>query len=253
MTGAAEVPAAAELGEQGVRHTESSPLLGGPGDVVQRPGRSLVSNLYTGTAWLAQVGVLLVVVAVWSAIFRHSPFLPLFSPHPLLQSLGVLVVVQAILVLQPTSPSSPDDKVRGARVHAVLQLLSFALFVAGTGLIEANKIRSHGVHLHSAHGILGVVTTVVLVGQYLFGFLIWAVPVGAFGSVDRAKSLWKHHRWVGYVALLPLLLATVVTATSTAFNVNVLDIRPWAMLAASGLVFVGVYPRIHGRKLGLRG
>lgn len=35
--------------------TESSPLLGEPGDVLQRPGESLVSNLYKGAFWQEDV------------------------------------------------------------------------------------------------------------------------------------------------------------------------------------------------------
>lgn len=153
-------------------------------------------------------------------------------------------------MLQPTA--APADKVRGARVHALLQLLSLSLFVAGISFIEANKVRSHGAHLHSAHGVLGAITAVVLLCQYAFGFLMWAAPARVFGSADRAKSLWKHHRWSGYAVLLPLLLATVATATATDYNVDVLDVRTWAVLVAAVLVVVGVYPRIHGRKLGLR-
>ncbi|OAA67265.1 cytochrome b561-like protein [Niveomyces insectorum RCEF 264] len=232
---------------------ESAPLLGGPGDVLQHPGEGLVSNLYKGTAWLAQAGVLLLVALVWSAVFSHPPLLPLFSPHPLLQSLGVVAAVEAVLVLQPTA--TPQDKTLGARVHAGLQLLSFALFAAGVSVIEANKIRSHGAHLHSAHGVLGALTAAVLVVQYLFGLAVWAAPAWLFGrddTVDRARALWKQHRWAGYAAVLPLLLATVTTATATDYNVNVLDIRLWAVLVAAGLVVVGVYPRIHVRKLGLR-
>lgn len=196
----------------------------------------------------------MLVILVWTGVFRHPPLLPLFSPHPLLQSVGVFVVIQAILVLQPTA--TPGDKVRGAHAHAALQLLSFFILVGGVTIIETNKIRSHGVHFHSAHGYLGVLTAVVLVGQYLFGFLVWLAPAFIFGSgpdrVDRAKALWKQHRWSGYAVVLPLLLATVATATATDYNVNVLDIRLWAVLVAIGLVVVGVYPRIHTRKLSLR-
>ncbi|EFW98729.1 cytochrome b561-like protein [Grosmannia clavigera kw1407] len=248
MSATPETSAGLPIPDEPISRTESAPLLGDPGDVLQRSGESLVPNLYTGTAWLAQAGILLLVALVWAAVFRH-PLLPLFSPHPLLQSLGIFVLVQAILVLQPTA--APTDKVRGARVHGALQLLSLVLFAAGISLIEANKIRSHGVHLHSAHGVLGVITAVVLLGQYVFGFLIWAAPVGLFGRVDRAKALYKQHRWTGYAVLLPLLLATALTATATDYNVNVLDIRTWAVLVAAVLIVVGVYPRIHGRKLGL--
>ncbi|CAK7267398.1 hypothetical protein SEPCBS119000_002526 [Sporothrix epigloea] len=229
---------------------ESSPLLGEAGDVVQKPENSIFSNLYTGKL----AGVVLLVALVWVSVFQHPPLLPLFSPHPLLQSAGVFVVVQAILVLQPAV--APPNKIIGAHAHAVLQLLSFFILISGVAIIEANKIRSHGAHFHSVHGYLGVLTTVVLVGQYVFGLLVWLAPAFIFGNapdrVDRAKALWKQHRWSGYAVVIPLLLATVVSAIDTGYNANVLKIQMWAMLVASVLVIVGVYPRIHIRKLGLQ-
>ncbi|CAK7566394.1 MAG: hypothetical protein SEPTF4163_004338 [Sporothrix epigloea] len=256
MALSAHTPAQAEISinGNGDLNGESAPLLGEPGDVVQTPETSIFSNLYTGTAWLAQAGVVLLVALVWVSVFQHPPLLPLFSPHPLLQSVGVFVVVQAILVLQPAV--TPRTKIVGAHAHAALQLLSFFILLSGVAIIEANKIRSHGAHFHSVHGYLGVLTAVVLVGQYVFGLLVWLAPAIIFGSgpdrVDRAKALWKQHRWSGYAVVLPLLLATVITAIDTSYNVNVLNIRMWAVLVASALVVVGVYPRIHIRKLGLQ-
>lgn len=272
---------------------ESQPLLGQPGDVIQKPDESVFHNLisgtyifppppatsfpllplhtrplpketkktsdrhfhkvlnhlppYSGTGWLAQGGAVLLVALVWSSVFSNPPFIPLFSPHPLLQSAGVLAVTEAILILQPTWTAS--EKVVGARYHAALNLLSFALFTAGIVIIEANKFKQGpGSHFHSVHGYLGVVTGVVLLLQYAVGFLMWGVP-GVFGGVEKAKAVWKYHRMNGYLLLL-LILATVISAVYTDFNVNVLDIKLWALCVAIALIVLGVYPRLHPRKLG---
>lgn len=159
----------------------------------------------------------------------------------------MLVLTQAILVLQPTWTAG--EKAQGARAHASLNLLSFLLFVSGVAVIEANKARQGpGSHFHSAHGYLGVATGFVLLAQYLFGFLIWGVP-GVFGGVEKAKALWRYHRISGYL-LYPLVLATVVSAVYTDFNVNVLDIKLWEVSVAVALIVIGVYPRLHPRKLG---
>ncbi|PSR83253.1 hypothetical protein BD289DRAFT_483436 [Coniella lustricola] len=255
------------------RAAETQPLLGEPGDVTQRPHESIFKNLISGTAWLAQVGALLLLILVWAAVLSHPPLIPLFSPHPLLQSLGILLVIQAILILQPTHAESPTSKATGARLHATLNALSFTVLLAGVAIIEANKFsQGPGSHFHSVHGYLGVITSIVLLLQYIVGLLMWVAPgwlgrhVLRFGSggsggseeeeeedaEQRGKALWKYHRASGYGVVLVLLLATVVTAPDTAFNVNVLGIPTWAVAVAVALVVVGVYPRLKASKLGLR-
>lgn len=190
---------------------------------------------------------MLLVVYVWASVLSKPPFIPLFSPHPLLQSLGVLAVTEAILVLQPTSTA--EGKLKGARTHAALNLISFLLFTAGVLLIEANKIKQGpDSHFHSVHGYLGVATSVVLAVQYVIGFAMWGVP-GVFGGLDSAKKVWKYHRMSGYL-LYVLLLATVLSAVWTGFNVNVLDLKAWAVAFSLVLLVVGVYPRLHPRKMG---
>jgi hypothetical protein len=200
-----------------------------------------------GTGWIAQVGAVLLLAIVWAQVFLHS-LLPLFSPHPLLQSLGVFTVVQAILILQPTW--TPETKIVGARAHASLQLLSFLLFAAGITMIETNKFTYHLEHFHSVHGYLGVITGCLLLLQYLFGLLMWAVP-GPLGGVDKARALWKYHRWSGYFVFV-LLLATVISATRTPYNIDVLDIKLWSVCVAAGLIVIGVFPRISLMKIGVR-
>ena len=79
------------------------------------------SSSCTGTGWLAQVGALLLVAIIWASVFTH-PTLPLVSPHPLLQSLGVFTVIQAILLLQPTT--TPETKALGQKGHALLRMYS---------------------------------------------------------------------------------------------------------------------------------
>lgn len=246
MASATGLPARPPTDSDTALTSESEPLLGRPGDVLQKPDESVLHNLYNGTGWVAQAGAFLLLALVWSSVFLNK-LLPLFSPHPLLQSLGVFTLVQAILILQPTWTAA--EKTIGARAHASLNLLSFLLFGAGIAIIETNKIKNNGAHFHSVHGYLGVITGVVLLGQYVFGFLMWGVP-GVFGGVNNAKALWKYHRISGY-ALFLLLLATVISAVDTDYNHNVLDIKLFAVLISLALIVIGVYPRIHKQKLGL--
>ncbi|KAK4157439.1 eukaryotic cytochrome b561-domain-containing protein [Chaetomidium leptoderma] len=227
--------------------TESEPLLGRPGDATQKPDAPMINNLFLGTAWLSQLGALLLLAIIWSSLFTH-PTLALVTPHPILQSLGVFTVLQAILLLQPTT--TPRAKLVGQRAHALLHLLSFALFVAGATVIQVNKHVNHLPHFHSAHAYLGVGTLGLMLVQYGFGFTIWAVP-GLWGGEEAARGMWKYHRIVGYAALV-LLLATVAAAAETDYSKGVLGLRLWAVLLAEALIVVGVFPRVHLRKLGVQ-
>lgn len=220
----------------------TTPLLGGSRQTSQDP---LYKNLWLDYALLAQAGVLIVVAVVWRGVFTHNVIL--FSGHPLLQSLGLLVVTQAILILQPTH--EPEQKRAGQRAHAALNLTSFLLFTSGVTIIEVNKFRGHGPHFHSVHGTLGILTSIAILLQYFAGFTIWAVP-SLYGGVDNAKALYKYHRVSGYIIYLALL-ATVLSAVWTDFNVNVLGIAWWQLVVPIALV-LPLLLRINATKFGFR-
>ncbi|KAK4142998.1 eukaryotic cytochrome b561-domain-containing protein [Dichotomopilus funicola] len=249
MSSSPEAPPPAD--NEAPEQTESEPLLGGPGDATQKPDAPIFSNLYLGTGWLAQTGGILLLAIIWASVFTN-PTLPLVSPHPLLQSLGVYTVLQAILILQPTT--TPRTKQAGQRAHVFLHLLSFLLFLTGTTIIELNKHVNHLAHFHSPHAYLGSLSVLFLALQYLFGLATWLTPLSRFifRTEARAKSLWRYHRASGYVALV-LLLATVATAVETDYVRGVLGIRLWAVLVAEGLIVVGVVPRVHLRKFRVGG
>lgn len=187
---------------------------------------------------------------VWTSVLRH-PLLPLVSPHPLLQSLGVFLAAQAVLVLQPmTRALAEGRRLPARRAHAALHGLSFLCFAAGTALIETNKAVHSMPHFHSAHAYLGVATVALLLAQYLFGATIWLTPA-VWGGEEPARQLWKYHRYAGY-GLLVLLLATAAAAAETDYNKAVLGIRLWTVLVAEVLIVVGVFPRIQLSKLGIQ-
>jgi cytochrome b-561 len=198
-----------------------------------------------GTGVIAEFGAFMLVGLIWANVLLNK--IILFSGHPLAQSLGIFVLTQSILTLQPTHTA--EQKRVGQRVHAVLNLSAFLLLVTGVVIIEYNKFKSNGEHFHSLHGYLGVITSIILLLQYIVGFTMWATPA-LYGGVDRAKSIWKYHRWSGYT-VLTLLLATVASATDTDYNKNVLKIKLWATLVIAGLIVIGIFSRIQKQKLGL--
>jgi Eukaryotic cytochrome b561 len=165
----------------------------------------------------------------------------------LVNSAGVLLITQAILVLQPTA--TPKQKTTGTHIHFGLNLAGTVALIAGLIIIEMNKASHPETRFQSPHGVMGLVTLILIIVQALIGFAQFYIPSTVLGSVENGKKLYTYHRMSGYVILL-MLLATVCAATQTDFNKNKLHIRLWAVLVASILVVVGVVPRIKKHKFG---
>lgn len=227
------------------RRGEDEPLLGRVGDASQQPEKGIQFNLIIGTAVLAQAGIWILTAVIWSSVFIHP--LMLFSAHPLLNSAGFLLVVQAILLLQPTH--TPKQKKQGANIHGILNGTGVLAFIAGLIVIEYNKIAHSGEHFKSPHAILGLITYIFFIIQALIGITQYYLPQ-IYGGEQNAKSIYKYHRMAGYV-LLVLAFVTIAAATQTGFNKNVLHIQLWAVIVTALLTLAGVLPRIKKQKLGL--
>jgi general stress protein CsbA len=228
-----------------IGRSEQEPLLGRPGDAAQPDGAGLYSNLYTGTAIIAQLGVWILAVIVWASVFTHQVIF--FSAHPLLNSVGVLLLTQGALILQPTHTAT--QKHQGAIIHSVLNGAGVLALVVGLIIVEINKVQSHIGHFESTHAILGLITSILLVLQVLVGLTQFYFP-GMYGGVSNAKKIYKYHRMAGYVILV-LALATIAAATKTFYVRKFLHIHLWAVLVAEVLILAGVLPRIKKQKIGL--
>ncbi|KAI9806633.1 MAG: hypothetical protein M1825_006090 [Sarcosagium campestre] len=213
---------------------EQEPLLGRAGDASQREG----------TAGIAQAGIWILTAMVWASVFMNP--LILFSAHPLLNSAGLLLVTQGIIILQPTHTA--QQKQSGTKVHSILNGFGVDALIAGLVVIEINKVRNNIDHFESPHAILGILSYILLFIQSFVGLTQFYFPA-LYGGVNNAKKLYKYHRASGYVILI-LMLATVAAATQTPFNVNALHIKLWAVIVMSLLVLVGIIPRIKKQKLG---
>jgi len=224
---------------------ENEPLLGLSDSITQKDRHPIQNNLIVGTGIVAQAGVWILVALVWSGVFSHD--LILFSPHPLLNSAAIVLVTQAVLILQPTA--TPSQKRLGTYIHSTLVNLALLCFLTAFIFIELNKHAHHGVHLASPHAIMGLTTYVLLLVQAFFGAAQFFFPTVVFGSEERAKSVYKFHRASGYV-IVALLCATVAAATWTDYNLNVLHIHHWSVITASVILLAGLYARIQKSKLG---
>ncbi|KAG5978821.1 hypothetical protein E4U55_005894 [Claviceps digitariae] len=236
------VPSEEVAGQHGTVETE--PLLGKPGDATLPEGASIMRSFFIGTGVVAELGIILLTLNIWAHIFMKPVIF--FSGHPLAMSLAVFTLVQSILALQPTS--TPRQKRLGQRVHASLNFVALVALVTGAVFIQVNKFRSGGPHFHSPHAYVGAITLLVIVGQYAVGLTMWATP-GLYGGVDKAKKLYKYHRYSGYLVLV-LLLSTVCTAMKTDYVVGVLGIGVWGVVVAAVVVLLGVFARIQKQKLG---
>ncbi|EED19862.1 seryl-tRNA synthetase [Talaromyces stipitatus ATCC 10500] len=216
---------------------EEEPLLGSTGSVTQKDTTPIYYNFLTGTAVVAQAGIWVLFAVIWSAIFSHD--LIFFSAHPLLNSTALLLQVQGILVLQPTS--TPRQKTLGAHIHFALLFLSLAAFISAFVVIEINKDPEH--RLTSIHGILGFITYILIIIQALVGIAQFWIPRWVFGSIEKGKNVYRYHRIFGYV-LLVLEFAAVAAATQTTYNISVLNIALWAVLVTSVITLLGVGARV---------
>ncbi|KAL9531341.1 hypothetical protein SMMN14_05229 [Sphaerulina musiva] len=224
--------------------SDEAPLLGERGDASLPGGRPLYHNFVLGTAVVAQAGAWIIAAIVWGSVFSND--LILFSAHPLLNSAAFLLLIQAILVVQPTHTA--QQKKEGTYAHAALNDIGVLAAIAGLVVIEYNKISHNGTHFESAHARLGLVAYILVILQVLVGFTQYFTP-GLYGGEANAKSLYKYHRVGGYITTV-VMLATICAATYTTYNVNVMKIQLWAVVVASVLVVLGVAARVRLSKFG---
>lgn len=162
-----------------------------------------------------------------------------------MNSAGILLTTQAILLLQPTH--TPKQKHQGTNIHAILNITSILSLLAGLIVIVYNK--GNHPHFQSPHAILGLITYILFVIQALVGITQYYAQ-GLYGGPDNAKAVYKYHRVSGYV-LLVLAFVTVSAATQTDYNKKILHINLWAVIIAAVITLVGILPRIKKQKLGL--
>jgi len=226
---------------------ENEPLLARPGDVLaMSEEQSLATNLIQGTAPLAQMGGFVLVLVVWASIFMHKMII--FDGHPMLNSLGILFAIEAVLVLQPTGLYNLVQKKRAAYIHATFVLLAAASFISAVAIVVWHKQHNHIHHLESIHSKFGLATYIIIVLQALVGFTQLFLP-SLYGGEENAKKIYKYHRVFGYGVVLPLLLVTVILATKTTYGGHVLKIKTWAVVLASVAIVAGIYPRVKVSKL----
>jgi len=121
--------------------------------------------------------------------------LPLFGYHPLLQSLSLILLVQSLLTLQPTTAQDPTRKKAALNLHQLINMiLLLPLLTIGASIMYYLHNQPGAEHWISWHGILGGVVLAWAWIQALFGAMSVWFKGSLLGGENKAKSLWKWHR-----------------------------------------------------------
>ncbi|RCH82075.1 hypothetical protein CU098_005425, partial [Rhizopus stolonifer] len=150
------------------------------------------------------LGLALFVVLIGSVVAR-IPF-SVFTFHPVFMTLFIILVTEGIASLQPTTTTT--EKKVGLKYHAWIQSGSYLSAIIGVSFIFYNKVISNKPHFETVHGKLGLFVFIYLFVQVVFGATIGLIPITIYGSLDKAKKLWKYHRILGYILLLLLWITT---------------------------------------------
>lgn len=78
----------------------------------------------------------------------------LFTPHPLFQSFGVVVLLNGILLLQPTKTAVA--KKTGLQAHQIAQAIGLFSVAAGATFIIVNKALHGAAHFTTFHARFGL-------------------------------------------------------------------------------------------------
>lgn len=153
---------------------------------------------------------------IWTLALRKLPLNSPFVYHPLLQSLSLTLLLQSVLVLQPTVQSKPGQKTAARRLHQYLNVLIVILFTSGAAIMF--YLHHPNSHWISWHGIMGSTVVVWMWVQALVGAATVLFNGALVGGQNNGKALWKWHRLSGYI-LLPIILLTLFTgATQTSWS-----------------------------------
>lgn len=224
--------------------SEEETLLPHDTPVTQHPDHPLRMNIITGTAVIAQLGLWLLFILVWYSTLSTDIILP--SYHPLLNSLALVFLINALLLLQPTHTAG--QKREGAINHSILTGLAAVSFTAGVAVIWWNKHIHSSPHFTSVHGKLGITLFIVIGIQVLVGILQFYAP-NLLGGQDKAKAWYKWHRAAGYI-ITTFIIVNVTLGTQTPYFRGKIDnLAVWIVFDI--LIIAGLVARIKPSKMKL--
>jgi hypothetical protein len=85
--------------------------------------------------------------------------------------------------------------VKGTYVHSALNTLAVVLAITGLVVIEMNKASHPETRFQSLHGKMALLAYILIFLQWFVGAAMFYLQ-GSIIEVDRAKSVYKYHRFV---------------------------------------------------------
>ena len=207
------------------------------------------SNL-SRSAIPAQGAAIAFAALVWAWMLNKLPSpLPTFGYHPLIQSLGLVLLTQSLLVLQPTT--TPASKKAGLKWHQIFNLLLvLPLFTAGASIMYYLHDQPGQKHFISWHGTLGFVVVIYAWFQAAIGAASVWFKGALVGGEIRGKALWKYHRLSGYLLLSLFLVTFVLAILETTWSTkNGSILQHGTALALVAVLGASIFARVNTNKL----
>ncbi|WVQ81919.1 hypothetical protein IAT38_004046 [Cryptococcus sp. DSM 104549] len=136
-----------------------------------------------------------------------------FAVHPPLQSLALAAFVIGVTPLQPPPPTSQSRPPRLLAHQVIFLALSLPLMILGASTIAWNKHLHSANHLTTWHAKFGALVVLWAVVQAAVGAgSVW-FGGKAFGGGDKARKVYKWHRFSGYI----LITLSLITANLGGF------------------------------------
>jgi len=128
-----------------------------------------------------------------------------FNWHPVLMVLGMVFFYGNAAIAYRALRSFPKYPVK--LFHGVLNML--AAICAILGLVAVFDFHNHNKipNMYSLHSWLGITTASLFIAQYVFGFLIFLLPM----APANVRALYLNIHVIFGVGLLPMSAATCVT------------------------------------------
>ncbi|SPO26790.1 related to Cytochrome b561 [Ustilago trichophora] len=200
-----------------------------------------------------QLSALLFVAIVWSLVLSTMSFtsLPLFGYHPLIQSLAILMLLQAIVVLQRTGATNQREKKAAFQIHQSINLLLvLPLLTIGAYIMYYLHDQPGTSHWISYHGILGTLCVVVAWIQTALGAASIWFKGRLVGGESNGKALWKYHRLSGYLLIALFLFTAALGVVETTWGKsNSGAVQKWLVVLSLIASFAALLVRIQRNKL----